>query len=53
MLMYYVWICLRFYDGQLVFPTSIEPGNQTFLEQNVGPRSRRQFSLLFPPQIAD
>jgi hypothetical protein len=24
MLMYYLWICLWFYDGRLVFPTSID-----------------------------
>jgi delta24(24(1))-sterol reductase len=24
MLMYYLWICLWFYDGRLVVPTSVE-----------------------------
>jgi len=24
MLMYYLWICIWFYDGRLVFPTSDE-----------------------------
>ena len=23
-LMYYLWICLVFYDGQLVYPTSVD-----------------------------
>ncbi|KAI9440746.1 ergosterol biosynthesis ERG4/ERG24 [Lactarius indigo] len=32
MLMYYLWICLWFYDGQLVFPTSIG-GIKPFLNQ--------------------
>ena len=31
-LMYYLWICLWFYDGQLVFPTSIE-GIKPFLNE--------------------
>lgn len=23
-LMYYLWICLEFYDGQIVYPTSLD-----------------------------
>ena len=32
LLMYYLWICLWFYDGQLVFPKSLD-GVQPFLQQ--------------------
>ncbi|TFY77412.1 hypothetical protein EWM64_g6598 [Hericium alpestre] len=32
MLMYYLWICLWFYDGQIVYPTSVD-GIQPFLQQ--------------------
>lgn len=32
MLMYYLWICLWFYDGQLVFPTSVA-GIEPFINQ--------------------
>jgi Delta24(24(1))-sterol reductase len=32
MLMYYLWICLWFYDGQLVIPTSVE-GIQPFIHE--------------------
>ena len=32
MLMYYLWICLWFYDGQLVYPTSVA-GIKPFINQ--------------------
>lgn len=32
MLMYYLWICLWFYDGQIVYPKSVD-GIQPFLQQ--------------------
>ena len=32
MLMYYLWICLWFYDGQLVLPTSVA-GIKPFINQ--------------------
>lgn len=32
MLMYYLWICLWFYDGQLVFPKSVD-GIHPFLHE--------------------
>jgi delta24(24(1))-sterol reductase len=31
MLMYYLWICLWFYDGRLVVPTSVE-GIKPFIQ---------------------
>lgn len=47
MLMYYLWICLWFYDGQLVLPTSI--GDiQPFLNK-MWAHVRDVSSLLFPP----
>jgi delta24(24(1))-sterol reductase len=31
-LMYYLWTCLWFYDGHLVYPHSIEEAKPLFLE---------------------
>lgn len=31
-LMYYLWICLWFYDGQIVYPKSVD-GIQPFLQE--------------------
>jgi delta24(24(1))-sterol reductase len=48
MLMYYLWICLWFYDGQLVFPTSVE-GIKPFLNKMW--THVRDVSFLLPPPV--
>jgi delta24(24(1))-sterol reductase len=48
MLMYYLWICLWFYDGQLVFPTSIK-GIKPFLNE-MWAHVRDVSSLFSPPK---
>lgn len=47
MLMYYLWICLWFYDGQLVYPKSIESIQPFFQEMRAHVRDVR--SIQFPP----